>query len=48
MRNTKATATAKGRRKFNFIDVLIILAILLLGAIVLNLFFPNTVFKSSK
>ena len=36
------------RRRFNFIDVLIILAIVLLGAIVVNLFFPNSVFKFTK
>ena len=38
----------KSRRRFNFIDLLIILAIVLLGAIVVNLFFPNSVFKSKQ
>ena len=38
----------KSRVRFNFIDVLIILAILLLGAIVVNLFFPNFVLDYSK
>ena len=38
----------KSRVRFNFIDVLIILAILLLGAIVVNLFFPNFVLNYSK
>ncbi|MBR2387841.1 MAG: DUF4330 family protein [Clostridia bacterium] len=50
MKNNNAVAekkTAKVKRRFNFIDVLIILAIVLLGAIVLNLFFPNGLFKSS-
>ena len=36
-----------GKRRFNFIDVLIILAFILIGAIVLNLFFPQGLFKSS-
>lgn len=38
----------KGRRKFNFIDLLIILAIALLGAIVISLFFPSFGFGNSK
>ncbi len=46
-KNTSGVARApKIRRRFNFIDVLIILAIVLLGAIVVNLFFPDTVFKT--
>ena len=53
MKNNNALSekkTAKGainKRKFNFIDVLIILAVVLLGAVVLNLFFPQGIFKSS-
>ena len=47
--NTAAGARApKSRRRFNFIDLLIILAIVLLGAIVVNLFFPDSVFKSKQ
>lgn len=38
----------KDRRKFNFIDLLIILAIALLASIVINLFLPNSVFRNSK
>ena len=49
MTNKKAEGKSKKNRiRFNFIDVLIILAILLLGAIVVNLFFPNFVLDYSK
>lgn len=51
MKNTNTAAGAKtprSKRRFNFIDVLIILAIVLLGAIVVNLFLPEAIFKSSK
>ena len=51
MKNTNATAgirPSKSRRRFNFIDLLIIVAILLLGAIVVNLFLPSSIFKSTK
>ena len=37
----------KGNGRFNFIDVLMILAILLLGAIVVNLFLPGSLLKAS-
>ncbi len=53
MKNNNAVAdkktafSAKGKRRFNFMDVLIILAIILLGAVVLSLFFPNGLFRSS-
>ncbi len=43
----KTSGSARSKRRFNFIDVLIILAVILLGAIVLSLFFPNGLFKSS-
>ena len=49
--NNKIDAVGKKisqkKRRFNFIDLLIIVAVLLLGAIVVNLFFPNTVFNFS-
>ena len=42
------TADKKASRgRFNFIDVLIILAVLLLGAIVVNIFLPSSLFKTS-
>ena len=50
MKNKNTAAAAKepkSRRRFNFIDVLIILAIVLLGAIIVNLFFPQSVFKTN-
>ena len=47
-KNTAAAPRApRVKRRFNFIDVLIILAIVLLGAIVVNLFFPQSVFKTN-
>lgn len=46
-KNTAAAKSPRSRRRFNFIDVLIILAIVLLGAIVVNLFFPQSFFKTN-
>ena len=48
MMNKGSEVKVKEGRRFNFIDLLIILAIVLLGAIVINLFFPNSVFRNSK
>ena len=49
MKNSNVSAVDKKmkRGRFNFIDVLIILAVLLLGAIVVNLFLPGSLFKAS-
>ena len=51
MIKNKATSdekkTSRGKGRFNFIDVLIILAILLLAAIVVNLFLPGSLLKPS-
>ena len=49
MKNSNISAADKKMRRgrFNFIDVLIILAVLLLGAIVVNLFLPSSLFKTS-
>ena len=42
----KAERRAKGkRRRFNFIDLLIILAVILLGAIIINMFFPSSMWR---
>lgn len=40
----ESTRVKKQRRKFNFVDLLIILALLLLAAIVINIFTPGSVF----
>ena len=41
---TKSGARTKGRR-FNFIDLLIILAVILLAAIIVNIFMPMSIFR---
>lgn len=46
-KNTAGVKAPKVRRRFNFIDLLILIAIGLLVAIVVNLFFPQSVFKTN-
>ena len=43
-KNAAGVKAPRTKRRFNFIDLLILIAIALLVAIVVNLFFPQSVF----